>query len=215
MEPATMSGSISFNPYGTNQPQASFLEETQGYIVGLALDDPSSKNWLAAGYLKSTETIPMWGGVPVSEYVNLLGANAEGLGPQIARATAAPGASSGAAATGFSVFNQAAHMVITPGNSVPLAAVGNSVNFYRFGSNARVAVNCDPALLTSLSSADEPITQPVLYWDVSAYRITLTTTSNFALTGVKLLSINTNSKIVSWSSPNASWSAGTAAIIQL
>jgi hypothetical protein len=205
---------ISFNPYLTNQPQNSFLQETQGYIQGLASDDPSSKNWLASGILATSETLPMWGGVPVSEFVNLLGTNAEALGPTVARATAAPGTSAGAA-TGIAVFNQAAHMVITPGNTVPLASVSNGVNFYRFGTNARVAVQCDPALLTTLQSANEAISQPALFWDTTNFRITLTTTGNFALTGVKLLSINTNSKIVSWNGSVASWSAGTAALIQL
>jgi hypothetical protein len=206
--------SINFNPYLTNQPQNSFLLETQGYIQGLAQDDPSYKNWLASGILATTETLPMWGGVPIQEYINVNGVNSESLGPTVARATAAPASGAGSM-TGMAVFNQAAHMVITPGNTVPLASVSNGVNFYRFGSQARIPVQLDPALVTALQATPELITQEALYWSTANYYVTLTATSNFALTGVRLLSVNTNSKIVSWNGTAASWTAGPAGIIQL
>lgn len=203
-----MSGTISFNPYTTNQPQDAFLLETQGYVQGALIDDTSSREWLMEGVLASTETLPMWGGVAVSEYVNLAGANADSLGPSIKRATAS------IAATGFSIFNQMMHMVIAPGQTVPLAGTGAGVGFVRFGSNARIAVQIDPALVTALQGTNQVISNSPLYWDVVNYRVTATSTSNAALgSTVKLLSINTNSKIVSWSSPNATWTTGTAAII--
>ena len=201
-----MSGNITFNPYATTTPQHSFLLESQGYIQGVAIDDPSSYQWLAGGVLASTETLPMWGGVPIEEIANLVGTGSEGLGPSLKRAT------SQATITGWSVFNQASSMVITPGNTVPLASQLNYVAFYRLGTNQRVAVQADPALAAAISGG--AISGLALYWSVADSWVTLTTTSNFALpASTRLLSINTNSKIVSWSSPNANWSSGPAALL--
>lgn len=204
-----MSGTISFNPYATTTQNSGFLLQTQGLVQGVASDDPTSRMLLAGGTLNSGESIPMWGGVAVNEMINVANANADGLGPSLKRST------SQTTVTGFSVFNQASSMVIVPGNTVPLAGVGNYVSFYRLGSNARIAVQCDPAIVTALNSTDEPINYEALYWDVTNYRITLVTSGgNFALpTSIRLLSVNTNSKVVSWSSPNATWTAGDAAVI--
>lgn len=203
-----MSGTISFNPYATNQPQSSFLQDTQGYVQGTAFDDPNARLWLMGGQLASTETVTMWGGVPVEELINVVGANAEGLGPVVKRAT------SQATVTGFSVFNQAGSMVITPGATVPLAAVGNYVSFFRSGTQQRIAVQVD-STITALANATDSIASQALYWDVTNYLVTLTTTGgNFALpTSVKLLSVNTNSKVVNYNSGVVTWKSGAAAII--
>lgn len=205
-----MSGTISFNPYVSTAATTGFQNPTQGYISGVALDDPSSRLWLMGGTLASTETVVMWGGVPVSEEINNLGTGSEGLGPTLKRAT------SQSNTTGFSVFNQAGSMVIVPGSGVPTAAIYNYVSFYRIGTNAvRVVVNCDPALISALS-AGELINAPALYWDVTNYRITLTTSGNFALPStVRLLSTDTNSLITSYNSGTGAvtWATGDAAVI--
>lgn len=204
-----MSGNISFNPYATTTPQNTFLLETQGYIQGVAYDDSSAYQWLAGGVLASTETLPMWGGVPIEELVNLPGTNADSLGGNVKRSA------SQATVTGWSVFNQAAHMVITPGNTVPLASIKNGVQFFRLGTNQRIAVQADPALAAGVSG--DSISAAALYWDVTNYRVTLTTSGgNFALpTSTRLLSINSNSKIVSYNSGTGAvtWTSGSAAII--
>ena len=152
-----MSGTISFNPYATTTQNSGFLLQTQGLVQGVASDDPTSRMLLAGGTLNSGESIPMWGGVAVNEMINVANANADGLGPSLKRST------SQTTVTGFSVFNQASSMVIVPGNTVPLAGVGNYVSFYRLGSNARIAVQCDPAIVTALNSTDEPINYEALY----------------------------------------------------
>lgn len=204
-----MSGTVNFNPYTTTTPQNTFLLESQGYIQGVATDDPVAYEWLAGGVLASTETLPMWGGVPIEELVNIAGTNADALGGNVKRAT------SQATVTGWSVFNQAGHMVITPGNTVPLAGVLNGVHFYRAATNQRVAVQADPALAAAVSG--NSITASALYWDVTNYRVTTTTTGgNFALpTSVRLLSINSNSKIVSYNSGTGAvtWTTGSAALL--
>lgn len=207
-----MSGTISFQPYVTTAPQNSFLLETQGYVEGLPLDDTVSRLWLAEGVLASTETLPMWGGVPITEMINVTGTGADGLGPQVKRATAQGNV------TGFSTYLQMSHMVVTAGNTAPLASINDSVGFFRLGSNQRLMVKCDPALVTALESADEAINAESLYWDVAKYWVTLTTTSNWQLpTSVKLLSVNSNSKITSYDSGTGvlSWTTGAAAVLQI
>jgi len=205
--------SVTLFPYATNQPQDSFILQTQGLVQGCAYDDPSTRMELANGTLNSNETLPMWGGVPIEELINVMGVNSEGLGPSLKRAT------SQATITGWTVYNQASSMVIVPGNSAPVAGVGNGLLFYRYGTQARIAVQCDPALVAALVSADGSIVSQALYWDVAAYRITLTTTGgNFALpTTQKLLGVQTNSKIISYNSGTGAvtWTTGDAAILLL
>jgi hypothetical protein len=140
-----MSGSISFNPYQTTQPADTFLQSTQGYVQGALMDDPSVRMELTAGFLKSTETIPMWPGVAIQEYTNFPGNNGDNLGAAIARSVSA------ATITGWCVGNQNGSMVITPGSTVPLQGVGGDVHYMRTGSNARLAVQCSAGVLAGLS----------------------------------------------------------------
>jgi hypothetical protein len=206
-----MSGTISFNPFATQTPVGIFINPTQGYTQGLALDDPSSRGWLMGGTLDVNETLTMWGGVPLSEEINNLGNGSEGLGPAVKRATTQGNT------TAWSVFNQASSMVITAGNNVPQAGVGNYVSWYRTGTNARIPVKCDPALIAALS-AGELINAASLYWSVTLYWLTLVTTgSNFALpTTTKLLSTNTNSKVVLYTSASSvTWTTGDVAILSI
>lgn len=206
-----MSGSISFNPYTTSQPQDSFLLQSQGYVQGAVYDDTSIRMELERGTLASTETVVMWGGIPVTELINNAGANGDGLGPTLKRATTQTNL------TGFSTYNQAGSMVIGPGQTAPVSGVGSYVGFFRLQTGIKMAVQCDPALIAAISGAGDAVNSQALYWDVTNYRITLTTTGgNFALpTSIRLLSTNTNSKIVSYNSGTGAvtWAAGDAAMI--
>ncbi len=207
-----MSGTISFNPFGTSTPQNTFLSPTQGYMQGVVYDDTVARLQLMGGQLATTESIVMWGGRPIGEQINItLTGNSDGLGPQVASAT------SQATCTGWSTFG-ASYVLIPGGVYPPVAAVGNWIGFYRYGSLARMAVACDPALVTSISGGTNTITSQALYWDVVNYRITLSTGGgNWALpTSTKLISTNSgNSKIITYAASQASWATGAAAIIQL
>lgn len=145
-----MVATISFNPLMTSSAAGSFNIDTTGYIQGQAMDDPSARHWLSGGILSDAETKPMWGGVAISEAIpsTVYAANQNGnssLGGQITRAvTVTPGAGG---ITGFSVFDQNHSAISTPQSQVPLVASGMTMNFYRFGSNARVAVQADPSLI--------------------------------------------------------------------
>jgi hypothetical protein len=144
-----MVATISFNPGITTVAAGSFSIQTTGLIQGTAYDSPNSRFNLAGGLLSDAETIPMWGGVGISETTApATGALAPdlALGGRITRATTLTAAAAGQL-TGFSVFDQDHAMVNNPQSPVPLALSRMLVNFYRLGSGARIAVACDPSLV--------------------------------------------------------------------
>lgn len=211
-----MAALIAFNPYSTLSSDNSFFTQTQGMVQGVAWDDPTARMWLAEGMLASTETLPMWGGVPIGEQITLAGTGPQALGPNIVRATSA------ATTTGFSVFNQMGHMVITPGATVPLAGSLNSVGYYRLGTNQRIVVQADPHLVSTLVSAGTDLingpanTAPTLYWNTTSYWITDQSSGGWALpTSLRILMVNTNSKVVSYNSGTGAvtWTTGDAALL--
>jgi hypothetical protein len=131
----------SFNPLLVTAAPGSFSVTSDGYIQGVALDDPAIRNTLAGGILAASETIPMWGGVAIFENIpGAAGQPVDNLGSLVGRATAVGGIS------GFSVFNQAAAWITSPQSEVPNCGSGMTVPFHRLGSGMRIAVGCDPAL---------------------------------------------------------------------
>lgn len=154
-----MSNSVSLQPMLTSNAAGGFSTQSEGYVQGVALDDPAIRNALSMGPLLATETLPMWGGVALAEYLAAGQGNA--LGNSIARATLV------ANITGFSVFNQASAWINTPQSQVPTAGAGQSIPFYRLGSGARIAIACEPTL-GSLNSG--LITQQVS-WDFNNQRL--------------------------------------------
>ena len=204
---------ISLNPLLMTNAAGTFSTDLDGYIQGFAMDDPSVRNWLVGGTLATTETVPMWGGVPVQETLADSTVINKNLGTVIKRAT------SQGTVTGFSVFNQNYAAVNTPQSPVPLSAAGMQVNAYRISSGARIVVAMDPALASSLAGSQ--IGPTALYWDVTNYRITATTTGgNWALpVAIRLVDWNsTNSMIVSYASSTgfATWTrTGAAALLQI
>lgn len=189
--------SITINPGITTNASGSFNSSSLGYIQGMFMADPAIRNQLAGGLLAAAESLPMWGGVGISEFIPplLAGGGASSidiaLGGQIKRATSltAPttGQSNNGALTGFSVFDQAHAMINTPQSPVPLSAGGMQVNFFRLGSGARIAVALDPVLA-----------------DLEGYLINSLVSWDFALQ--RLVPYN-----AAWAAnviTNASWSAG-------
>lgn len=163
-----MSANIPFNYLPTTVAQGTFNVQSVGWVQGTFIDDPAVRYQLAGGVLATTETLPMWGGVGISETVTPNGAGAPdgALGPLITRATNVTAATAGQL-TAFSVFNQAYGMAITPQSPVPLAPSGGQVNFFRLGSNARIVVACDPSLV----SLEQGITTAQVSWDFAAQQL--------------------------------------------
>jgi hypothetical protein len=142
-----MTANITFNPVITTNALGSFNVLTDGFIQGFALDSPAVRYGLAGGVLATTETLPMWGGIPIVESIPTPAtANPRHeLGGIITRATAL---SSAGGLTGWSVFDQQYAAINSPQSPVPLVGTGGQVNFYRTGSGARIPVACDPGLVS-------------------------------------------------------------------
>ncbi len=192
---------INFDPMVSNAPQNNFSESTEGYVQGAFVDDPTSRMYLSSGKVKSTVTLPVWGGIPINELVPAVNS----LGPDLDLST------SYATISGFTTNNQGYNMILVPGNNAPQAVAGMSMNFFRMGSNARLAVQCDATLAAALDG--NAITQQVS-WDFTNQKLIA-----FAVTAlpVKVLSVSTTSKIISYNATTKvlSWTTGAAAIIQL
>jgi hypothetical protein len=202
-----MTAQISLQPMVTTNAAGLFNVNSAGFTQGDALDDPAVKFALAGGVLSTAATTPLWGGVPIAEtiptaqtgfYSGDTQPGTDTLGGTLVQATAS------IAPTGISVYNQAFGGITTPQSTAPLFSPGMSVNFYRFGSGARIPLPCDASVVALAGSS---IVETV-YWDVVNFRLTTTATSNFAVP-CKILRISTSgNKIVSYSSGtgNANWS---------
>lgn len=158
---------ITINPALTTTAQGTFNVSANGLVQGTAYPDPATRYALASGLLASDETIPMWGGVGIYADVPngapALSPRPE-LGVLVGRATALTGSK---ALAGFSVFDQAYGMINSPQSPVPLAASGGQVMHYLLGSRARIAVACDPALISLRGGA----IGASVSWDFVAQRL--------------------------------------------
>jgi hypothetical protein len=199
---------VSFNPQLTTSPSNTFLPSTEGYVQGTTMDDTSSRMWLTSGVVASSVTQPVWGGMAITEEVATVNANA--LGNSLVLASAAGNV------TGFTVFDQAHNMIIVPGNTVQQSVAGMTVNFFRFGSNIRIAVGVLSSIVATLDSG--AINQ-ALFWDPALQQLTASGTSGaFALPATtKILSLNSNSKTINYNSGTGAltWTTGNAALIQI
>ncbi len=198
--------SVPFNPAATTNLAGLFSVQAAGLFQGVFLDDPAVRYQMNGGVLASTESLPMWGGVGIYEDIPVGGFNA--LGSTVGRAA------DFAHLTGFSVFNQEGGWINSPQSPVPVGLLGGQVNFFRFGSNAKIVVACDPAL----ASLDAGLITQQVSWDYTNQKL-IAYDSAHALP-VKVLSIQTSGcKTVSYdgTSGNATWanSANACAIIQL
>lgn len=163
-----MSAQITINPALQSNAAGTFRTTFDGLIQGFGQPDPPAWNWLSGGYLDPSETLPMWGGVGISEAVPTPPSSPPltpdvAIGGPIVRATNITGGSTAKSMTGFSTYDQAHAMVNSPQSKVPLAYSGGQVMFYRFGTNMRIAVKCAPILI----NLDGTIITSQVSWDFS------------------------------------------------
>ena len=184
----------------TTNASGLFNTNSAGFTQGDAQDDPAVKFSLAGGVLSTQATTPIWGGIPVQEFTP--GAAAQPgtdiLGSTILQATGS------ANPTGICVFNQAFAGITTPQSNAPLYSPGMSVNFYRFGSGARIPLALDPASLT----LEGELISTTVYFDYTNNWVTAVQPGTQAPLPVKVLKISTTgNKTVSYSSVtgNANW----------
>jgi hypothetical protein len=153
-----MTAAITFNPYLTTNAEGSFSIKSEGYVQGMAMDDPAIRNSLAGGVVSSAEEYPMYGGIAIQELIPAGGV----LGGTLARSTDL------ATISGFTVFNQGHAGITTPQSPVPLYASGAGINFFRLGSGARIAL----AILAGLVSLETEQTNTPVSWDFALQQIT-------------------------------------------
>jgi hypothetical protein len=203
------------NPILTTNAAGTFTTTLDGLMQGNAHDDPAMRNQLTGGILDASETLPMWGGIPIGEYMRTASMD-NAIRDTVKRATSA------ATTSGISVFNQNHTMINTPQSQVPQANVGMAVNYYRLGSLARIPMQADPALIAALAGTLTSATP--LNWDPANGWVTLTAggSGGWALpTTIKILGWNSgNSMVVVYttSGPNAgatNWSRNGSAVLLL
>lgn len=197
-----------FNPFVITNVQDGFSVQSQGYWQGDLQDDPAVRFELSAGIVGSAQATPIWGGLAISEITagsSTYDAVQGGSAPNIVSATVDSGIS------GFTVFNGSYSLPTTPQSPVPMANAGNSFNFIRVKTGARVVLACDSTILALVGSANPQ----TIYWDVTNLCLTTTSTSNIALT-CTLLDVSTNGASVSYNSGTgfATWNtAANVAVI--
>lgn len=182
-----MPANIAFNPYVQTTAAGMFNIESDGFIVGTAMPDPAARFALSGGWLATTETLPMFGGVGISEAIPQ-------ERPPVNRADVSLGgiitrAADVAHLTGFSVFDQNYAAVNTPQSPVPSIGSGGLVNFYRLGSGARVALAIDPTLIT----LEGTIITSQVSWDFTNQKIVAFATTALP---VKVLQIKSSACMV-------------------
>jgi len=199
---------LPFNPYSTTNVVGSFQAQSGGFIQGIARPDPAVQNELAAGILASTETIPMWGGVGIQEFIPSSTAQ---TGGNIVRAA------SNTVITGFSVSNQNTAALKTPQSEVGVTLSGGQVNFYRFGSGARIAVACDPTLAAALLAGTVAVNGQVS-WDFTNQKL-ITYDGGVGALNCEVLQVNSgNSMIAVYTAltNTCNWNySGSVAIIKI
>ena len=194
-----MTASVPVSPTITNNAVGSFGVTWDGLVQGTANPDPETRYALRGGFLSNNETIPMWGGVGI--YVEVPGVTGGPIisqGAQVGRATSL---ASTYPLLGFSVFDQAYGMVNSPVSPVPLIGSYGQVMYYLLGSGARIAVACDPALV----SLEGEMINTAVSWDftnqlliASLAGITITTGSTY----------NNTTGVITLILPSTGFSAG-------
>jgi hypothetical protein len=202
-----MTAQISLQPMVTTTAAGLFNVNSAGFTQGDAMDDPAVKFALSGGILSSGATSPLWGGLPIQEsttagqsgvFAGNVQPGTNTLGSTIAAATAV------IAPTGISVYNQAFGGITTPQSTAPLYSPGMSVNFYRFGSGARIPLVLDPASLT----IDGELISTTVYFDYTNNWVTVNNPGAQPALPVKVLQVSTSgNKTVSYNSGtnNANW----------
>jgi len=168
-----MVANLTMNPILTTNAAGTFTVTFDGYMQGMAMDDPAMRNQLTGGLLAESETLPMFGGIPITESIPApvtAGTPPRTFTQDPALNTIITRATSAADMTGISVFNQNHAAINTPQSQVPQALSGMIVMLYRFGSLARIPLAADPALIATLAGII--ISPTALLWDVTNQRIT-------------------------------------------
>lgn len=210
----------SYNPLPVTNAAGSFFASSDGYIAGMALDDPGLRYQLQSAIVALASAALMYAGVGVSAKIaNQVGV-AAALGKTIDQATSI------ANLRGFAVSNQSYAGIQLPQSQVPIYSPGMALNFYEFGSGARIPLPISSANAQALLGNDDG---PQLSWDYTN-QVVIPYTAGGANAGAipgtgpgglaKIIDIQVgNSRIVVPNNPaagEASWNeAGSVIVLQI
>lgn len=193
---------ITFNPSVTTSPGNTFFASTQGWTQGIPEADPSSRMWLRSAIVAADVTGNIWGGMLVEEQLSLDGEASPGTQIIIATASTMKFA--------YSVYEREYNAVISPASTAPMVSAGQSVAYYRAGTNARIPFPASSALIATLSGAQ---VGTGLTWNFTTNQFDTTGTS---VPGV-IVGYSTNSRITSFDSTTGalSWTIGNAILVEV
>lgn len=198
--------SISFVPYTTTNITDSFQLLSDGFVQGTYQPSPPGQYYLEGGVVASTQSTPIYGGLPISLAVTAPGTGgvSSGLGQ------AATVAVSEATIDGWCVFNQASAGVITSSSNVPLYSAGQSINFVRVGSGLWVVL---PVKSDDVATIAGGASNQAIYWDFTNNWVAA---SGSGALGYQIIALNTNSLIVNYAAGppiTANWKASSPVIL--
>jgi hypothetical protein len=187
------------NPYSSGNFAGTFVSNAKGFVQGGYAADSIAKTKLVAVRGASTETLPFWGGLAVTE---TLAAVNGGLNT-VARATAY------ADVTGFTVNAANYTSLVTTDNTVPVSPVSTDLTIFRLGEKVRIYLPIDPALdLTTLQ-----VGTSVSFNFTTGQIVAFSTTA----LPVKVLAVDPAGLVASYSSVtgNVIWATGAVAEVEI
>ena len=181
-----MAFALTLDPMATTAAGDLARIHSDGLMQGQVLVNPYTNAGLEAGIIASTETYPLYAGLPVSLGVDTMDAKRGNVVRKSVVGNVAAGI------MGFTVSQNAGTMGFqTPSSPVPLFPQGSSINFYPLGSKARIVVQIDNTLAGTIDGTDF-ITTPVM-WDFTNDKLIAWTSgvdaANLQLTGIRVIQV--------------------------
>jgi len=184
-------GNITFNPMTASNAGGLFQVSSNGYTQGDAQDDPAVKFQLQTGLVSSNQSTPIVVGMPIQTLVPTVNSvSGTNTGSLVLAATSL------ATSTGIAVSNKGYAAIAVPGqNTAPNYSSGMSINYYYFGSRARIALPISAAFASALAGGQ---TNQNATWDyTNNYLTTYDSTNKFpilefgpvSLTGNKVITL--------------------------
>lgn len=209
-----MAAFIQFNPNLTTNAQNSFSLDTDGVMQGTMPNHPAKTPAdIRAGLVSSTNTAPLYGGLPVVADLPTGGASVTGHSPLVLTL-----ATTTAGISGITIFDLATNGLIVPGgDNAPLYGQGMTINWLALGSGAPVVLQASTALVDALGGTSATGSN-LASWNFTTNVLDVynSTTGAFPLKTIDRV-YTTNSLVVTYSSTTGlyTFTRGPAVVITI
>ena len=183
-----MAFNLPLNPTATTGFGNLSYPTSGGLIQGEVQENPYTSANLEAGVIASSETYPLYAGLPLSLGIQIAGTDTKGATVfksavgNVAAGIQAWSVSQRSGVMGFSSFT----------SQPPLYPQGNSINFYRSGTKGWVAVRINNTFAATLANTNL-VNTPVM-WDWTNNELVAWTSgtdaANLQLTSIRLVSVH-------------------------